>query len=597
MDNDRIRVEYQPVFDLATGLLVGAEALLRMTDSAGRPLPALDVVQAAEETGQIVEIGRRVLRTAALQAAEWHAQHEVLLPVAVNVSVVQLNTKDFLLDVLGALEAAGAQPEALTVELTESVLLEAGSPGIAQLRDLRSAGIELAIDDFGTGYASLSLLHQLPARTLKIDATFVAGIPDDRRAVAIVAGVIALAKNFDMTCIAEGIETEAQRLYLAERGVQGQGYLLGRPASAAAMSRAIDEAGMLEVPRATERVSVAEARDRAGDQRDHAGDQRDVAGDQRDEAGDQRDEAGDQRDLVADARDQTGDQRDQAADRRDVAADVRDQVGAARDDAAEQRDQDAERLEADPRPEHVTQAGLRVTAARRDAADDRRRASLDRLEGATERSQAGADRDTALTDRDAGATERFQAELDRNIAWADRGSGAGERARSAQDRMTAHADRDASERERGTLVFDDLTGTYVRGPGLAELDRELVRALRAGESLVLAFIDVDGLKRINDAEGHAAGDRVLRQVADALRSNLRPHDIVIRFGGDEFICAISGLPTAETARRLALVNADLASLSGQPSVTVGLAEMGPDDSAQTLIARADAALGKERGQR
>ena len=593
-DNDRIAVEYQPIFDLATGRLVGAEALLRMTDATGVRVPPADVVPAAEASGRIVEIGRYVLRAAALQSATWQAQHGVLLPIAVNVSAVQLRWPGLLRDVLDAVEAAGVPPQALSIELTESMLLETGSGGCARLRELRDAGIELAIDDFGTGYGSLSMLHELPARTLKIDQSFVAGIPDDRRAVAIVASVIALAKNFDMTCVAEGVETEVQRAYLAERGVLGQGFLLGRPTDGATLGRMIGQVGTLPGPAVAAFVSVEEARDRAGDQRDEAGDRRDEAGDQRDEAGDQRDDAGDRRDLVADLRDQTGDRRDKMADHRDRVADARDRFGAERDEAAEARDLDAERMEADSRPEQVIETGRRYAAARRDAAADRRRASLDRLEGATERSQAGADRDTALTDRSAGATERFQAELDRNIASADRGSGANERARSAEDRSTAHTDRDASERERITLVLDDLTGTFVRGPGLSGLDREMHRATLAGESLVLAFVDVDGLKQVNDASGHAAGDRVLRQVADALRTRLRPEDILIRFGGDEFVCAVSGLPAADVEQRLALVNADLAASPGRPSVTVGVAEMKHGDTAQTLIAGADAALVEKR---
>src|SRR5215207_7385451 len=106
-----------------------------------------------------------------------------------------------------------------------------------QLRELVEAGVELGIDDFGTGYASLSLLHALHACSIKIDRSFVAGIPDDPRAVAIVAGVISMAKSLDMTCIAEGIETESQRAYLAEHEVLGQGYLLGRPDDAAAIGR------------------------------------------------------------------------------------------------------------------------------------------------------------------------------------------------------------------------------------------------------------------------------------------------------------------------------------------------------------------------
>jgi diguanylate cyclase (GGDEF)-like protein len=235
LDNDGIQVAYQPIIDLSSGRLVAVEALLRLTDDAGRPLPADEVIPAAEASGLIAEVGRRVIQVAARQSAQWRADHDVLLPIAVNVSAAQVGVPRFPQEVLEAVELAGVQPEALWLELTESVLLETGSDGMAQLRDLSDAGVRLAIDDFGTGYASLSLLHALPARTIKIDQSFVAGIPDDHRAVAIVAGVIDMARNFDMTCIAEGIETETQRTYLAERGVLGQGYLLGKPNDAAAI--------------------------------------------------------------------------------------------------------------------------------------------------------------------------------------------------------------------------------------------------------------------------------------------------------------------------------------------------------------------------
>ena len=226
---DAVRVAYQPVFDLSTGKLVGAEALLRLTDSDGQHVPPLQVIPAAEASGQIIEIGRRVLQLAADQSARWREEHGVLLPVAVNVSAAQLNQPGFPAQVLDAVDRAGVPAEALVIELTESVMLRTGSGGMKQLADLRDAGVELAIDDFGTGYASLSLLHQLPATTLKIDRSFISGIPDDPRAVAIVAGVIELARSLGMSCIAEGIENVVQRDYLVDRGVLGQGFLLGRP--------------------------------------------------------------------------------------------------------------------------------------------------------------------------------------------------------------------------------------------------------------------------------------------------------------------------------------------------------------------------------
>lgn len=244
LDQDRIGVAYQPVFDLATGLAVGAEALLRLTDSLGRPAAPRHVIPAAEASGQIIELGRRVMRAAGRQVAGWYDEHGILLPVAVNVSGVQLDAPTFLADVLDAVKSVNLPPRALIVELTESVLVRTDSGGMEQLHALSDAGIELAIDDFGTGYASLSLLHELPAASLKIDKSFVAGIPDDRRAVAIVAAVIALARNFNMLCIAEGIETDRQRGYLAVHGVLGQGFLLGRPGDGDVIGRIIGQHGV-----------------------------------------------------------------------------------------------------------------------------------------------------------------------------------------------------------------------------------------------------------------------------------------------------------------------------------------------------------------
>lgn len=240
LDHDTVGVAYQPIFDLGSGALIGAEALLRLNDPAGRPMPPCHVIPAAEASGLIIDLGRRVLQMAARQTAAWHRQHGVLLPVSVNVSAAQLGREDFPHEVLNAVLEAGVPTRALILELTESVLLHTGSAGMEQLCALQQAGIELAIDDFGTGYTSLSLLHDLPAATLKVDQTFVAGIPHDERAIAIVAGVIALAENFGMSCIAEGIETGSQRAYLAERGVGGQGFLLGIPDGAAVIGRLIE---------------------------------------------------------------------------------------------------------------------------------------------------------------------------------------------------------------------------------------------------------------------------------------------------------------------------------------------------------------------
>lgn len=292
-------------------------------------------------------------------------------------------------------------------------------------------------------------------------------------------------------------------------------------------------------------------------------DSRDNAAELRDRAGDERDQEGDRRDDVAERRDEAGDERDQAATRRDDIAEQRDQAGDERDRAADERDEVAVQSET----------------------------------SALNRSKAAFDRNQACQDRGAAASERSKSERDRATASADRGAGAAERSRAESDRNTAQADRGASATDREQASLDDLTGVYLRGPGVAELEREIARALRTKEPLALAFVDVDDLKTINDSHGHGAGDRALREVADTLRATLRSYDRVIRYGGDEFVCLLPGLDIAHATKRFALVNAALAKAPERTSITVGLAQLEPGDTIAQLIARADAALYRERAQR
>ena len=150
-------------------------------------------------------------------------------------------------------------------------------------------------------------------------------------------------------------------------------------------------------------------------------------------------------------------------------------------------------------------------------------------------------------------------------------------------------------------ALDDLTGALRRGVGLRLLQAEVDRVRRTDGRLVVAFLDVDGLKRVNDSGGHAAGDRLLQQVAQTLRRRLRSYDLVIRCGGDEFLCAMTGAGVDEARAKLALITAELASSAGHPAVSVGLAELDEDperlDDATSLVQRADAALYRSRASR
>ena len=294
--------------------------------------------------------------------------------------------------------------------------------------------------------------------------------------------------------------------------------------------------------------------------------------------------------------------RDDAADRRDRAATLRDVAAEMRDRQADQRDRAALQSEAQAALSPTTtraaagaaHAAVRSALARRDAAGDRGHAARDREAGASERTEAERDRGTALSDRDSGASERTEAEGDRESASADRDWGADARVQSASDRDTANDDRGQASTDLAHASLDGLTGVYTRSAGLLELQREIDRARRTGGRLAVVFVDVDGLKAVNDAGGHAAGDRVLVRVADELRARLRPYDLVVRFGGDEFLCALIGVTPAEAARRLHGANATLAGGASAASVSVGVSDLRDGDTLAALVERADDDLYRQR---
>jgi diguanylate cyclase (GGDEF)-like protein len=229
----RLVLHYQPYIDLASGQITGVETLLRWRHPRfGLLLPAR-FIPLAEENGMIVPIGHWVLRTACVQMRDWRAQGIKRLRVAVNLSARQFRQPDLLQQVASALSETSVPADALELEITETMAMQDPERTKKLLLELRSMGIGLTIDDFGTGYSSLSYLKRFPIRSLKIDHSFVDGIPDDTNDVAITKAMIALAHNLGLIVVAEGVETEAQHAFLANAGCdQGQGFWFGRPAPA-----------------------------------------------------------------------------------------------------------------------------------------------------------------------------------------------------------------------------------------------------------------------------------------------------------------------------------------------------------------------------
>ncbi len=226
----QLTLHYQPQI-AETKQLIGAEALVRWQHPQHGMVPPGEFIPVAEDTGLIIKLGQWVLETACVQLARWSAQPACTnLTLSVNVSPHQFGQPDFVEQVLSALAKTRANPKLLKLELTESMLALNVEDVIEKMSVLRTKGISFSLDDFGTGFSSLAYLKQLPLDQLKIDQSFVKDIGSDTNNTAIAKTIIALARSLELTVIAEGVETEVQRSFLAAYGCTTyQGYLFSRP--------------------------------------------------------------------------------------------------------------------------------------------------------------------------------------------------------------------------------------------------------------------------------------------------------------------------------------------------------------------------------
>ena len=228
----RFRLNYQPQVDLASGRVVGSEALIRWRDPELGEVSPARFIPVAEETGFINAIGDWVLSQAMRQAALWH-ERGTPMPIAVNVSALQFQQANFTDRVASMLAVSGLPPHLLELELTESILVRHADEALQRLQALSRLGIKLSIDDFGTGYSSLAYLKRFPIDKLKIDLSFVHDIPQDSGDMEIAAAIIALARNLRLEVLAEGVETPEQLAFLRAHGCDSyQGYLFSPPVPA-----------------------------------------------------------------------------------------------------------------------------------------------------------------------------------------------------------------------------------------------------------------------------------------------------------------------------------------------------------------------------
>jgi diguanylate cyclase (GGDEF)-like protein len=244
LKRQEFELDYQPITNIASGEIVGAEALMRWRSPARGLVAPDDFITVAEDSGLIVPLGDWALKEACSVAAGWPSG----MRIAVNVSAVQLRGADFARTVISALAIAGVQASRLELEITETVLMDESETVLKTLRQLRDLGVRIALDDFGTGYSSLGYLRRFPVDKIKIDRSFIHDI-DNRDTAAIVRTIIGLGAELGITVTAEGVETEAQLDILRKAGcVEVQGFLTGVPSKAAEINRLLKSKAALRRP-------------------------------------------------------------------------------------------------------------------------------------------------------------------------------------------------------------------------------------------------------------------------------------------------------------------------------------------------------------
>jgi EAL domain-containing protein (putative c-di-GMP-specific phosphodiesterase class I) len=246
IEQQAFSLAYQPIVEVASGRLIGFEALARWIDADRGFVSPADFIPLAEETGLILPLGSWVMQTACDQLAAWRQEHDCPdLIMSINISGVQLRRHGFLQEVPRIVEESGLQPRDVMLEITETVLMQDTDAALARLHALRAQGFHLAVDDFGTGYSSLRYVRSFPVDILKIAKDFIDGVANDDGEQAVAAAIVQLGHSLELRLIAEGIEDAEQQAALAALNCElGQGYHFARPMDPVAAGEWIAEASL-----------------------------------------------------------------------------------------------------------------------------------------------------------------------------------------------------------------------------------------------------------------------------------------------------------------------------------------------------------------
>ncbi|MDX1584835.1 MAG: EAL domain-containing protein, partial [Thermoanaerobaculia bacterium] len=230
LDRQEFLLHYQPQVDLASGEIIGLEALLRWQHPKRGLVPPASFIPVAEDTRLIFDIGEWVLQKACEQVRDWQIAGLGNIRVAVNLSARQFQHRGLVSQIADILDRTALMPKLLELEITESMAVHNTEWSLKMIQELRSLGIRISMDDFGTGYSSLNYLRQFRIDTLKIDREFLLGVPTKKSSSTIVAAIIHMARGLDMRVIAEGVETESQRTFLEREGCDAiQGFVFSEP--------------------------------------------------------------------------------------------------------------------------------------------------------------------------------------------------------------------------------------------------------------------------------------------------------------------------------------------------------------------------------